>query len=143
MIGKLLGNAQIFSQIIASQAGLSRDSQSDIRQLSELITNVTPPVTQPWAKAGPWARIRWARAFSTASSTRFDELLAQIEKLQAEYGLKLQDALGSSKAARQPRSLADSSRPRSNRPVNCSKKSRDGRDPRYALAGVSTTRSPG
>ena len=46
LIGKLLGNAQIFSQIIASQAGLSRDSQSDMRQLTELITNVTPPVTQ-------------------------------------------------------------------------------------------------
>ncbi len=46
MIGKLLGSAQIFSQIVASQAGLSRDSQSDMRQLSELITNVTPPVTQ-------------------------------------------------------------------------------------------------
>lgn len=46
LIGKLLGSAQIFSQIIASQAGLSRDSQGDIRQLSELVTSVTPQVTQ-------------------------------------------------------------------------------------------------
>jgi methyl-accepting chemotaxis protein len=38
---------------------------------------------------------------NSASSTRFDELLAQIEKLQGEYGLKLQDALDSSKAARE------------------------------------------
>ena len=48
---------------------------------------------------------------NSASSTRFDELLAQIEKLQAEYGLKLQDALGSSKAARDTLAAqADSSR---------------------------------
>ena len=38
-------------------------------------------------------------SLNSSSSTRFDELLVQIEKLQAEYGLKLQDALGSSRAA--------------------------------------------
>ena len=38
-------------------------------------------------------------------------MLAQIEKLQAEYGLKLQDALGSSNAARETLAAqADSSR---------------------------------
>jgi hypothetical protein len=38
---------------------------------------------------------------NSAASTRFDDLLVQkIEKLQADYALKLQDALGSSKAAR-------------------------------------------
>lgn len=46
MIAKVLGNAQIFGQVISSQAGLSRDNQSDIRQLSELLTNVTPRITQ-------------------------------------------------------------------------------------------------
>ena len=100
LIGKLLGNAQIFSQIIASQAGLSRDSQSDMRQLSELITNVTPAVTQTLGDGRAMGSYSLGQGFlNSASSTRFDELLAQIEKLQAEYGLKLQDALGSSKAA--------------------------------------------
>lgn len=46
LIGKLLNKAQMLSQIIASQAGLSRDPQSDLRQLSELITSITPQVTQ-------------------------------------------------------------------------------------------------
>ena len=46
LIGKLLNQAQMFSQIIASQAGLSRDPQSDLRQLSDLVTTVTPQVTQ-------------------------------------------------------------------------------------------------
>ncbi|WP_423749292.1 hypothetical protein [Pseudomonas sp. VD9] len=36
---------------------------------------------------------------NSSSSTRFDELLQQLEKLHAEYALKLQDALGSSQAA--------------------------------------------
>ncbi len=36
----------MFSQIIASQSGLSRDVQGDVRQLSELVTSVTPQVTQ-------------------------------------------------------------------------------------------------
>jgi methyl-accepting chemotaxis protein len=112
MIGKLLGSAQIFSQIVASQAGLSRDSQSDMRQLSELITNVTPPVTQLLGEGRAMGSFSLGQGFlNSASSTRFDELLAQIEKLQGEYGLKLQDALGSSKAARETlAALADGSR---------------------------------
>ena len=112
MIGKLLGSAQIFSQIVASQAGLSRDSQSDMRQLSELITNVTPPVTQLLGEGRAMGSFSLGQGFlNSASSTRFDELLAQIEKLQGEYGLKLQDALGSSRAARETlAALADGSR---------------------------------
>ena len=102
MIGKLLGSAQIFSQIIASQAGLSRDTQSDMRQPTELITTVTPAVTQLLGEGRAMGAFSLGQGFlNSASSTRFDELLAQIEKLQGEYGLKLQDALGSSKAARE------------------------------------------
>ena len=101
MIGKLLGNAQIFSQIIASQAGLSRDNQSDIRQLSELLTTITPAVTQTLGEGRAIGSYSLGQGFlNSSSSSRFDELLAQIEKLQAEYALKLADALDSSKAAR-------------------------------------------
>lgn len=123
LIGKLLGNAQIFSQIIASQAGLSRDSQSDMRQLTELITNVTPPVTQALGDGRAMGSYSLGQGFlNSSSSTRFEELLAQIEKLQAEYGLKLQDALGSSKAARETLAAqAESSKATLKKPVNCSK----------------------
>lgn len=112
LIGKLLNSAQIFSQIITSQAGLSRDNQSDIRQLSELVTLVTPTVTQTLGEGRAIGAYSLGQGFlNSASSTRFDELLVQIEKLQAEYGLKLQDALGSSKAAREHLSTpADGSR---------------------------------
>ena len=100
LIGKLLIKAQMLSQIIASQSGLSRDSQSDLRQLSELITSVTPQVTQTLGEGRAMGAYSLGQGFlNSSSSTRFDELLQQLEKLQAEYGLKLQDALGSSKAA--------------------------------------------
>ena len=100
LIGKLLNKAQMLSQIIASQSGLSRDPQSDLRQLSELITSVTPQVTQTLGEGRAMGAYSLGQGFlNSASSTRFDELLQQLEKLQAEYGLKLQDALGSSKPA--------------------------------------------
>ena len=101
LIGKLLNKAQMLSQIIASQSGLSRDPQSDLRQLSELITSVTPQITQTLGEGRAMGAYSLGQGFlNSSSSTRFDELLQQMEKLQAEYGLKLQDALGSSKAAR-------------------------------------------
>jgi methyl-accepting chemotaxis protein len=112
LIGKLLGNAQVFGQIIASQAGLSHDSQSDMRQLSELVTNVTPRITQMLGEGRALGSSSLGQGFlNSSSSTRFDELLAQIDKLHAEYGLKLQDATGSSTAAREALAVhADSSR---------------------------------
>ncbi|MBZ9782422.1 methyl-accepting chemotaxis protein [Pseudomonas sp. REP124] len=112
LTGKLLGSAQIFSQIIASQAGLSRDNQSDMRQLSELATTVTPRITQILGEGRAIGSSSLGQGFlNSASSTRFDELLSQIEKLQGEYSLKLQDTLASSKAARDTLSVvADSSK---------------------------------
>ena len=100
LIGKLLNKAQMLSQIIASQSGLSRDPQSDLRQLSELITSVTPQVTQTLGEGRAMGAYSLGQGFlNSSSSTRFDELLQQLEKLQAEYALKLQDALGASNAA--------------------------------------------
>ncbi|EPJ89479.1 methyl-accepting chemotaxis protein [Pseudomonas fluorescens] len=100
LIGKLLNQAQMFSQIIASQAGLNRDPQSDLRQLSDLVTTVTPQVTQVLGEGRAMGAYSLGQGFiNSSSSTRFDELLQQLEKLHGEYGLKLQDALGASKAA--------------------------------------------
>ena len=100
LIGKLLNKAQMLSQVIASQSGLSRDSQSDLRQLSDLITGVTPQVTQTLGEGRAMGAYSLGQGFlNSSSSTRFEELQLQLEKLQAEYALKLQDALGASKAA--------------------------------------------
>ena len=100
LIGKLLNKAQMLGQIVASQSGLSRDPQSDLRQLTELITSVTPQVTQTLGEGRAMGAYSLGQGFlNSSSSTRFDELLQQLEKLHGEYGLKLQDALGSSSAA--------------------------------------------
>ncbi|KAF2408151.1 methyl-accepting chemotaxis protein [Pseudomonas antarctica] len=100
LIGKLLNQAQMLSLIIASQSGLSRDAQTDLRQLSELVTRVTPHVTQTLGEGRAMGAYSLGQGFlNSSSSTRFDELLQQLEKLQAEYALKLQDALGTSNAA--------------------------------------------
>ncbi|MCP6329968.1 hypothetical protein NL460_27930, partial [Klebsiella pneumoniae] len=42
MIEKLLGNAQVFIKVVATQAGLSQDDQADVRQITELIATATP-----------------------------------------------------------------------------------------------------
>lgn len=100
LIAKLLNQAQMLSLIIASQSGLSRDAQTDLRQLSELVTRVTPHVTQTLGEGRAMGAYSLGQGFlNSSSSTRFDELLQQLEKLQAEYALKLQDALGASNAA--------------------------------------------
>lgn len=100
LIGKLLNKAQMLSQVIASQSGLSRDPQGDLRQLTELITSITPQVTQTLGEGRAMGAYSLGQGFlNSSSSTRFDELLQQLEKLHGEYALKLQDALGSSKAA--------------------------------------------
>ncbi|MBO0492018.1 methyl-accepting chemotaxis protein [Pseudomonas sp. Marseille-Q1929] len=100
LIGKLLNKAHMLSQVIASQSGLSRDPQGDLRQLAELITSITPQVTQTLGEGRAMGAYSLGQGFlNSSSSTRFDELLQQLEKLHGEYALKLQDALGSSKAA--------------------------------------------
>lgn len=112
LIGKLLNKAQMLGQIIASQSGLSRDSQSDVRQLGELVTSVTPQVTQALGEGRAMGAYSLGQGFlNSSSSTRFDELLQQMEKLQAEYALKLQDALGASPSAQAAlATLADASK---------------------------------
>ena len=100
LIGKLLNKAHMLSQVIASQSGLSRDPQGDLRQLAELITSITPQVTQTLGEGRAMGAYSLGQGFlNSSSSTRFDELLQQLEKLHGEYALKLQGALGSSKAA--------------------------------------------
>ncbi len=93
-LDKLLGQAQVLSKVIASQAGLNQDSDSAIRQLSELMTTVTPQVTQTLGEGRAMGAYSLGQGFlNSASSTRFEDLLQRLEKLGADYALKLQDAL--------------------------------------------------
>jgi len=101
LMEKLLNKAQTLSKVIASQAGLSKDDSNDVRQLTELVTNVTPQVTQTIGDGRAMGSYSLGQGvLNSSASTRFDDLLQQLEKLQADYGLKLQDALDTSPAAR-------------------------------------------
>ncbi|UTW06724.1 methyl-accepting chemotaxis protein [Pseudomonas benzenivorans] len=98
---KLQGSAQVFIKLVAGQAGLSQDREREVRQMTELVTVVTPMVTAPLSEGRATGSYSLGQGFlNSAASTEFDELLLELEKLHAEYGLNLQEALGASAAAR-------------------------------------------
>nr|WP_178117949.1 methyl-accepting chemotaxis protein [Pseudomonas sp. R5(2019)] len=97
---KLLGQALLLSKIIASQTGLSQDSDSAVRQLSEWLTHVTPQVTQALGEGRTLGAGALGRGFlDSAASNRFEELQQRLEKLQADYALKLGDTFAPGSAA--------------------------------------------
>ncbi|WP_339080091.1 methyl-accepting chemotaxis protein [Pseudomonas sp. TMP9] len=98
---KLLGSSQVFIKLIASQAGLSQDRQGSVRQMIELISVATPKVTEALSEGRAIGAYSLGQGFlNSASSTTFDELLLDLEKLHAEYGLSLQATLNASPQAR-------------------------------------------
>ncbi|MDO9617868.1 MAG: methyl-accepting chemotaxis protein [Pseudomonas sp.] len=98
---KLLGSSQVFIKLVASQAGLSQDRQGAVRQMIELVTVDTPKVTAALSEGRAIGSYSLAQGFlNSSASTKFDELLLELEKLHAEYGLNLQASLNSSAQAR-------------------------------------------
>ena len=102
LLDKLLNKTLTFTKVIASQAGLSQDPTSDIRQLTDLLTSVTPQVTQTIGEGRAMGSYSLGQGqLNSSTSNRFEDLLQRLEKLQADYALKLQDALNASPAVRQ------------------------------------------
>ncbi|PWB33703.1 methyl-accepting chemotaxis protein [Pseudomonas sp. SDI] len=100
LFDKLLAQAQVLTKLVASQAGLSQDADSAVRQLSELVTTVTPEVTQVLGDGRAMGAYSLGQGFlNSSSSTRFEDLLQKLEKLSADYGMKVQDALASTPRA--------------------------------------------
>ncbi|UCL88117.1 methyl-accepting chemotaxis protein [Pseudomonas sp. HS-18] len=100
MAGRLLSEVQVFIKLLVSQSGLSQDDARDLRQLAELITAGTPHVTQTLSQGRTMGAGALGQGFlNSSTSGKLDDLLQDLEKLHAEYGLKLQDALGASPAA--------------------------------------------
>ncbi|HEX5842335.1 MAG TPA: methyl-accepting chemotaxis protein [Pseudomonas sp.] len=101
LVDKLLGSSQVFIKLVASQAGLSQDPDGAVRQMIELISVVTPKVTAALSEGRAVGAYSLGQGFlNSAASTKFDELLLELEKLHGEYGLNLQDAIESSPLAR-------------------------------------------
>ncbi len=98
---KLLGSSQVFIKLVANQAGLSQDREGAVRQMVELVTVATPTVTATLSEGRAIGAYSLAQGFlNSSASTAFDELLLELEKLHAEYGLTLQATLNSSAQAR-------------------------------------------
>ena len=98
---KLLGSSQVFIKLVAGQAGLSQDREGAVRQMVELVTVDTPKVTAVLSEGRAVGAYSLAQGFlNSSASTTFDELLLELEKLHAEYGLNLQASLNSSAQAR-------------------------------------------
>ncbi|TDF79034.1 methyl-accepting chemotaxis protein [Pseudomonas sp. H9] len=93
-LDKLLGQAQVLSSMIASHAGLNQDSDLAIRQFTELMTTVTPEVTQTLGDGRAMGAYSLGQGFlNSATSTRLEDLLQRLDKLAANYALKIEDAL--------------------------------------------------
>ncbi|WP_407292420.1 methyl-accepting chemotaxis protein [Stutzerimonas zhaodongensis] len=102
MARAVLGKAQVMIKLIASQSGLSQDSQRDVRLLAELLTSVTPSITAALGEGRAIGSYTFGQGYlNSDASNKLDDLLLELEKQQAQYGAQLQDVLGSSPAALQ------------------------------------------
>nr|WP_290444494.1 MULTISPECIES: methyl-accepting chemotaxis protein [unclassified Pseudomonas] len=103
LFDKLLAQAQVLGKLVASQSGLGQDSQASVRQLSELVGSATAQVTQALGEGRAMGAVALGRGFMDSSgSARFEDLLQRLERLSADYALRLDDALagdGQAKAA--------------------------------------------
>ncbi|WP_160288278.1 methyl-accepting chemotaxis protein [Pseudomonas sp. QL9] len=100
MAGHLLSSIQVFNKMLVSQAGLSQDDSGEVRQLAELITAVTPKVSETISRGRVIGSGALGQGFlNSSSSSKFDDLLQDLEKLHGDYGLKVQEVLDSSPAA--------------------------------------------
>nr|WP_232108875.1 methyl-accepting chemotaxis protein [Pseudomonas mosselii] len=96
LFDKLLAQAQVLGKLVASQSGLNQDSQASVRQLSELIGNATAQVTQALGEGRAMGAVALGRGFMDSSgSARFEDLLQRLERLSADYAIRLNDVLAS------------------------------------------------
>ena len=94
LIEQLLGSSHVLIKVITSQAGLRQDPQRQVRELSELISNITPIITEVLSQGRALGASALGQGFlNSASSDQLDTLLELLDKLQTEYELNLQQAL--------------------------------------------------
>ncbi|CAM5539661.1 Methyl-accepting chemotaxis protein OS=Stutzerimonas stutzeri OX=316 GN=CXK95_04840 PE=3 SV=1 [Stutzerimonas stutzeri] len=101
MAASLLGRVQVMIRLIAGQSGLSQDAQREVRQLAELLTSVTPTITATLGQGRAVGSYTFGQGYlnSDASNT-LDNLVLELERLQAQYAAQLQDSLAGSAEAR-------------------------------------------
>nr|WP_269807392.1 methyl-accepting chemotaxis protein [Pseudomonas sp. NMI795_08] len=98
---KLLAQAQVLGKLVASQSGLNQDNQASVRQLGELIGSATAQVTQAIGEGRAMGSVALGRGFmDSAGSARFEDLLQRLERLSADYSIRLDDALAADNRAK-------------------------------------------
>ena len=112
LVVKALDNAEVFIKFVASQSGLSQDSELTVRQMAELMTHVSLPVTKVLSEGRALGSYSLGQGIlGSADSTKLDDMMLDMEKLNAEYGFKLQSVLqGNAKAQSSLGQLAEASR---------------------------------
>ncbi len=100
LFDKLQTPAQNLPRLVASQSGLNQDIDGAMRQLTELVTTVTPQVTQILGEGRAMGAYSLGQGFiNSTASTRFEDLLLKLDKLSADYALKIQEALSGDRQA--------------------------------------------
>ncbi|NLD15400.1 MAG: methyl-accepting chemotaxis protein [Gammaproteobacteria bacterium] len=90
---ELLVQLQLLMRQQAGQGGLSQNAGVQVRSMVELLTVDSQAVAARLAQARTQAGLAMARGFvDSGASTRLDDLLLVLEKLEAEYGLQLETA---------------------------------------------------
>ena len=99
-IRQLLDEAQLLVRLAAAHGGLGLDRQEDVRQVADLLLRISPGMTAPLREGRVMGSYSLGLGIlNSVTSRRMDELLLRLEKLDGEYGLALDAALGSSPVA--------------------------------------------
>ena len=99
-VRQLLDESQLLIRLAVAAGGLGLDRQEDVRQLTDLVLRGTPVVTGALSEGRVMGSYSLGlKILNSSTSRRMDELLLRLEKLEGEYGLALDEALGSSAAA--------------------------------------------
>jgi methyl-accepting chemotaxis protein len=102
MTERLLSQTQTFIKYLASQAGLSTDSDSQVRQLADMISSMTPQVTAVLGVGRAIGSYSLGQGFLNSSdSARMDGLLLTLERTRSEYELSGRDLLRQSPTVQQ------------------------------------------
>ena len=101
LFDKLLVQAQMLGKQVVSQSGLSQDSQASVRQFSELLGVSTAQVTQVLGEGRAMGAVALGRGFlDSSASARFEDLLQRLERLAADYALRLDDVMATAPGAK-------------------------------------------
>lgn len=90
MAEAMLSKIQHFIRYVATNAGISTDQDSGVRQLVELISSSTPRLTQAMGQSRAVGSYSLGLGFlSSSDSARMDDLLLVLERIHSEYQVRI------------------------------------------------------